>query len=46
MGFQKWIKQKKKRKKRKSTIARKKGEKDISYKSKRDKEGNRINIKN
>ncbi len=45
MGFYKWIKQKRKRKRRRSKIARKKGERDISYKAKKDKEGARINIK-
>jgi len=44
MGFKKWIKQKKLRKKRKSDIGRKKGE-HISYKMKRDKKGNIINLK-
>jgi len=46
MGFYKWIKQKKKRKRRRSKIARKRGERDLSYKAKKNKDGERINIKN
>lgn len=44
MGFKKWIKQKRLRKKRKSDIGRKKGE-NIGYKIKRDKKGKKINLK-
>jgi hypothetical protein len=44
MGFRKWIKQKRIRKRRKSDIGRKRGE-NISYKIKKDKKGNIINIK-
>ena len=41
MGFYKWIKQKRLRKKRNSKIGRKKGEKR-SYKIKKDKDGKNI----
>tara|TARA_Y100000310_G_scaffold187381_1_gene187418 strand:+ start:4538 stop:4669 length:132 start_codon:yes stop_codon:yes gene_type:complete len=41
MGFYKWIKQKRLRKKRKAKIGRKKGE-NKSYKIKKDKEGKNI----
>jgi len=41
MGFRKWIKQKRLRKKRSSNIGRKKGE-NKSYKIKRDKEGKKL----
>ena len=41
MGFYKWIKQKRLRKRRRSKFGRKKGEKQ-SYKTKKDKDGKNI----
>ena len=45
MGFHKWIKQKRLRKKRKADLGRKKGKRSESYKIKRNKDGVKIDKK-